>query len=204
LEGKTTRLVRGVLLGGALILASLSPAPVQAATSAFGGYWWGLNGWEYTIDSEQFFGLAHFRVWTATGQDDCPPCWQDSFVRLDNSIGTAEFSLLLGAQVFSRQSGNLSESHAGPYAGARGEYSLSPSLRVAWEATLSPYNLSSTQVGAGLGETGYSWSLALLESLSPSVNLSVGYYQFFFWLPSQSGGGTRSWEGPDLGLTIRF
>ena len=189
---------------GTLIAAALSPAPIRAATTVEGDYWWGLGGAAYTLQSDQLFGFQHTRIWAATGQDGCPPCWTDSFLRLDTAFGDSGFSLFIGAEVLSRQSGALSESHAGPYAGARGHVVLSPSLRLSWEASLAPYGLASTPTGAGLGETGYEWFLGTIADLSPSMSVTAGYLQMFQWLPTNAGGGTRSWEGPTAGLNIRF
>jgi len=189
---------------GMWIAAFLLPVPVLAGTVVEGGYWWGLNGTTYALQSDQLFGFQHTRIWVATGQDDCSPCWTDSFLRLDTAFGDPGFSVFIGAEVLSRQSGALAESHAGPYAGVRGQVVLSPSLRLSWEASLSPYGLTSTPTGAGLGETGYEWFLGAVADLSSSVSVDAGYLQLYKWLPTQAGGGTREWLGPTLDLTMRF
>lgn len=194
------RVVWPTVIGVALCAALLSPA--LASTQVDGDYWWGINGFSYTLTSDQLFGFQHTQIWSVTGTDEG---WQDTFLRLDSGIGlTRDATVFVGAEVFQRQMGSLSMSHAGPYVGVRGIVPLNPWLELKWEAALMFLDDVTTPTASALGGTGYHWDLGVSQILSPSMKITVGYSLYYFWLPTPVSGGSHEWLGPYAGLTVRF
>ena len=188
------------LVFGLFLINSSYADPTQISYD----YWWGLNGWSYTIEKDTLFGLEHFRVWTISGSNYDGQLWQDSFVRIDTGIGVGGFIPYIGAEVLSSQSSTNTLNHAGPVAGARGEITLSDNININWDVALMPYDDVTTSLGSIIGGTGYFWSLNLSYQLSPSINVFGGFRQFYFWLPQQVGGGSNAWLGPYGGINIQF
>jgi len=183
-----------------LVLALLSPA--WGATQIETDYWTAIDGVSYTLTSDQLFGVQHTIIWTVTGTDEG---WDDTFLRLDTGIGfTKDVSIFIGTEVFQQQMGALSMSHAGPYAGARGVVPLNPWFEFRWEVALMFLDDVTLPTANAIGGTGYHWDVGVSQILSPSIKATVGYSLYYFWLPSQVGGGSHEWLGPYAGLTVKF